>query len=52
MEGELARVLDRHEASLGYSTSLWHNVLTSKPLNDRSGWFAALQVKCPNHDLI
>jgi hypothetical protein len=45
MEGELARVLDRHEASLGYSTSLWHNVLTSKPLYDRSGWFAALQVK-------
>lgn len=43
IEEELTRVLVRHEASIGYSTSLWHNVLTSTPLLDRGGWFARLQ---------
>lgn len=43
IEGELARVLVGHEASLGYSTCLWHNVLTSRVLYDREGWFVALQ---------
>lgn len=42
-ENELTAVLDRHEARLGYSTSLWHNIRTSKPLFDRTGWFADLQ---------
>ncbi|MBN1247122.1 MAG: DUF4037 domain-containing protein [Anaerolineae bacterium] len=41
--GEMARVLERHEASVGYTTCLWHNVLTSVPLFDRDGWFAQLQ---------
>lgn len=45
IEGELARILDRHQASLGYSTCLWHNVRTSRLLFDRDGWFEALQVK-------
>lgn len=39
-EDSLARVLDRHEASLGYSTALWHNLRTSKILLDRDGWLA------------
>lgn len=43
IEDQLARVLLRHEASIGYSTALWHNVLTSRPLFDRDGWFARLQ---------
>jgi Nucleotidyltransferase domain len=43
METMLSQVLDRHEASLGYSTCFWHNVLTSKPYFDRSNWFAELQ---------
>lgn len=42
-EAELDRVLDRHEASVGYSTAIWHNVRTARPLVDRDGWFAALQ---------
>ncbi len=39
----LARVLDRHEAAIGYTTCLWHNVLSSKALFDRNGALAALQ---------
>ena len=40
LEAELDRVLVRHEASVGYSTAVWHNVLASLPLADSSGWFA------------
>lgn len=45
IEGQMERILERHEASVGYSTCLWHNVLTSRVLFDRSGWFIALQAK-------
>ena len=43
IEERLASVLERFEPSLGYSTSIWHNVLVSEPLYDRSGWFETLQ---------
>lgn len=42
IEGELARVLDRHEAWTGYTTAVWHNVRTSHVLFDRRGWLRAL----------
>ena len=42
VEGELARVLDRHEASTGYTTAIWHNVRTSQVLFDRNGWLQTL----------
>ena len=45
IEDEIARVLDRHQASVGYSTALWHNVRRSAPLFDREGWFARLQTE-------
>ncbi len=43
IEEQLKRVLVRHEASVGYSTCFWHNVLHSTPLFDRSGWYRDLQ---------
>src|SRR5829696_6929828 len=43
IEEQLKRVLVRHEASVGYSTCFWHNVLHSTPLFARSGWYRNLQ---------
>ena len=43
IEAQLTRVLDRHEASIGYSTCFWYNVRHSKILFDRLGWLARLQ---------
>jgi hypothetical protein len=45
LDGELERVLLRHQASLGYTTSLWANLLGSLVLFDRAGRAAALQQK-------
>jgi hypothetical protein len=43
MEQQLDRVLVQHQASVGYSTCFWYNVLHSRALFDRSGWFGELQ---------
>jgi predicted nucleotidyltransferase len=43
IEEQLKRVLVRYEASVGYSTCFWHNVLHSTALFDRSGWYRGLQ---------
>ncbi|MEC4991718.1 MAG: DUF4037 domain-containing protein, partial [Oscillatoria sp. PMC 1068.18] len=45
IEGEIDRILVHHQASVGYSTCLWWNVLTSVCLFDRNGWFKKLQEK-------
>lgn len=43
IEGQIERVLARHQASVGYSTAFWHNLLTSIILFDRDGWLQGLQ---------
>lgn len=43
MEDQLERVLVRFEASLGYTTSFWHTLRSSRVLFDRTGWLARLQ---------
>jgi predicted nucleotidyltransferase len=40
---DLARILVRHQARLGYTTAVWASVLASRPLVDPTGWFALLQ---------
>lgn len=42
MVDQIARVLDQHQGSVGYSTCFWHTVRNSKTLYDPHGWFAAL----------
>ncbi|MBL8259710.1 MAG: DUF4037 domain-containing protein [Candidatus Competibacteraceae bacterium] len=49
IEAQLARVLDECQASVGYSTCFWNNVLVSEALFDRRGWFEALQTKARRH---
>jgi predicted nucleotidyltransferase len=43
IEEQIERVLVRNEASVGYSTAFWHNVLTAESLYDPSDWFSELQ---------
>lgn len=43
IQDQLARVLERHQASIGYSTCFWWNVLHSRALYDPTGWYANLQ---------
>jgi hypothetical protein len=45
MEAQLERILELHQATVGYSTCFWHNIRSSRVLFDRSGRFAALQAK-------
>ena len=45
IEEQLARVLDLHQASMGYTTCFWHTVKNTHILFDRMGWFHKLQEK-------
>jgi hypothetical protein len=43
LEDQLQRVLIRHEASVGYSTCIWHNVRFSSSIVDRDGWYERMK---------
>ena len=43
IEDHLDRVLVRQEASLGYTTCFWYNIIHSQAIVDPRGWYAALQ---------
>ena len=45
IEEQIMRVVHDHQASLGYTTCFWYNVLNSELLVDREAWFARLQQK-------
>ncbi|HVP54459.1 MAG TPA: DUF4037 domain-containing protein [Candidatus Eisenbacteria bacterium] len=45
IEEQLDRVLVQYQASVGYSTCFWYNLLHSRALFDRTGWFAELQTR-------
>lgn len=42
---QLNRVIIDHQASIGYTTCFWYNVLHSELLIDREAWFANLQLR-------
>ena len=46
MEEQITRVVERHEASLGYSTCLWRTIRQSIVFSDPRGWFAKLRRRC------
>ena len=42
-EDQLRDVIERHQPSLGYTTSLWFTARYARPLFDRDGWLARMQ---------
>lgn len=46
MEEQIDRVVEQHQANLGYSTCFWYTVRQSIVFYDPSGWLAGLQARC------
>jgi Domain of unknown function (DUF4037) len=46
MQDRVSRVVENHQANLGYTTCFWHTIRESIAYSDPSGWFASLQQRC------
>jgi Domain of unknown function (DUF4037) len=46
MEGQITRVVEEHQANLGYTTCFWHTIRHSFVFSDPRGWFGKLHQKC------
>jgi hypothetical protein len=46
MEGEISRVVESHQASMGYTTCFWYTIYQSVVFFDPHGWLAKLQQRC------
>lgn len=46
MEEQITRVMNQHQASMGYTTCFWHTIRQSNIYFDPHHWLAALQKKC------
>lgn len=43
-ERRLRHIIERHEPSLGYSTSFWFTIRNAVPLYDRDGWLSRMKL--------
>ena len=46
MKEQITRVVDQHQASMGYTTCFWHTIRQSNIFFDPRNWLASLQQKC------
>ena len=46
MEEQITRVMDQHQASMGYTTCFWYTIRQSNIFFDPHHWLADLQQKC------
>lgn len=46
MEEQITRVVEQHQASMGYTTCFWHTIRQSNIFFDPNNWLANLQKKC------
>jgi hypothetical protein len=46
MTGQIKRVVELHQASLGYSTCFWHTIQQSRIFYDSTGWLQGLKDQC------
>lgn len=46
IEEQIARVLERYEPALGFTTTFWNTILNAEILYDKNGWLSALKIRC------
>ena len=46
MEEQITRIVEQHQASMGYTTCFWHTIRQSNIFFDPNNWLATLQQKC------